>query len=51
MPKADRDRRVRAAAAALGLTELLDRKPRQLSGGQRQRVAMGRAIVREPRSS
>ena len=32
----------------LGLTELLDRKPRQLSGGQRQRVAMGRAIVREP---
>ena len=30
---------------------LLDRKPRQLSGGQRQRVAMGRAIVREPRSS
>ena len=32
----------------LGLTELLDRKPRQLSGGQRQRVAMGRAIVRNP---
>ena len=37
-----------AAAAVLGLSELLGRKPRQLSGGQRQRVAMGRAIVREP---
>lgn len=36
------------AARLLGLSELLDRKPRQLSGGQRQRVAMGRAIVREP---
>lgn len=41
-------RRVAEAAEVLGLTELLDRKPRQLSGGQRQRVAMGRAIVREP---
>jgi multiple sugar transport system ATP-binding protein len=48
VPKAERDRRVRAAATALGLSELLGRKPRQLSGGQRQRVAMGRAIVREP---
>jgi multiple sugar transport system ATP-binding protein len=42
------DARVREAAAVLGLTEFLDRKPRALSGGQRQRVAMGRAIVREP---
>jgi multiple sugar transport system ATP-binding protein len=40
--------RVDAAAAKLGLTDLLDRKPAQLSGGQRQRVAMGRAIVRDP---
>jgi multiple sugar transport system ATP-binding protein len=47
-PKAERDRRVRSAALALGLSELLNRKPAQLSGGQRQRVAMGRAIVREP---
>jgi len=46
--KSERDRRVRSAAAVLGLTEVLQRKPRQLSGGQRQRVAMGRAIVREP---
>ena len=40
--------RVGKAAEMLGLTTLLDRKPRQLSGGQRQRVAMGRALVREP---
>jgi sn-glycerol 3-phosphate transport system ATP-binding protein len=48
--KAEIDRRVREAAAILGLAELLARKPRQLSGGQRQRVAMGRAIVREPQA-
>ncbi len=39
---------VKPAAEILGLTNLLDRYPRQLSGGQRQRVAMGRAIVRNP---
>ena len=48
MPKDEISRRVREAAAMLGLDELLDRRPKQLSGGQRQRVAMGRAIVREP---
>jgi multiple sugar transport system ATP-binding protein len=48
VPKAELDRRVRAAAATLGLSEMLRRRPRQLSGGQRQRVAMGRAIVRDP---
>ncbi|MED4731183.1 sn-glycerol-3-phosphate ABC transporter ATP-binding protein UgpC [Aneurinibacillus migulanus] len=42
------DRRVKEAAAMLGLASLLDRKPKALSGGQRQRVALGRAIVREP---
>ncbi len=46
--KIDRDFRVKAAARALGIEELLKRKPRELSGGQRQRVALGRAIVREP---
>ena len=45
--KDDIDKRVREAAASLGLTEFLDRKPADLSGGQRQRVAMGRAIVRD----
>jgi multiple sugar transport system ATP-binding protein len=48
VPRPELDRRVRAAAAVLGLSDLLGRKPRQLSGGQRQRVAMGRAIVRSP---
>ncbi len=42
--------KVRDAAALLGLTGLLDRKPAALSGGQRQRVALGRAIVREPQA-
>lgn len=49
MAKAEISRRVEDAADTLGLSHLLDRKPRQLSGGQRQRVAMGRAIVREPK--
>ncbi len=48
MPKPEIDKRVRDAAQKLGLTELLDRKPKAMSGGQRQRVAMGRAIVRQP---
>ncbi|PWN02257.1 sugar ABC transporter ATP-binding protein [Nocardioides silvaticus] len=48
VPRPERDERVDAVAAMLGLTEHLDRKPKSLSGGQRQRVAMGRAIVRQP---
>jgi len=50
VPKAEVDRRVRAAAASLELEQHLDRKPANLSGGQRQRVAMGRAIVRSPKA-
>jgi multiple sugar transport system ATP-binding protein len=50
VPKADIERRVQDAARILGISELLDRKPRALSGGQRQRVAVGRAIVREPKA-
>jgi ABC-type sugar transport system ATPase subunit len=37
-------------ASMLGLSELLDRKPKELSGGQRQRVALARAIVKEPQA-
>jgi multiple sugar transport system ATP-binding protein len=48
LPKAQIAERVERAAKILGISELLDRYPRQLSGGQRQRVAMGRAIVRDP---
>ena len=43
-----RQERVADIAAALGIGDVLARKPGQLSGGQRQRVAMGRAIVRRP---
>jgi multiple sugar transport system ATP-binding protein len=38
--------RVDEAAKVLGLTDYLERKPKNLSGGQRQRVALGRAIIR-----
>jgi ABC-type sugar transport system ATPase subunit len=46
---AEIDRRVRAAADILQITDYLERSPRNLSGGQRQRVAIGRAIVRDPK--
>lgn len=45
---APRGERVQDVAGALGIGDVLGRKPSQLSGGQRQRVAMGRAIVRRP---
>jgi len=48
MPKAEIHQRVTDAAKTLGLTEYLDRLPKEMSGGQRQRVAIGRAIVRKP---
>ena len=48
-PKAEIETKVHEAAEILGITDLLDRKPKALSGGQRQRVAIGRAIVREPK--
>ena len=47
-PRDEMNRRVQEAADILGITELMERKPKQLSGGQRQRVALGRAIVRKP---
>ena len=49
MPKDQIDKKVRAAAEILDITQYLDRKPKALSGGQRQRVAIGRAIVRSPK--
>ncbi|MEU8311827.1 MULTISPECIES: ABC transporter ATP-binding protein [unclassified Micromonospora] len=45
---APRGERIQDVASALGIGDVLGRKPSQLSGGQRQRVAMGRAIVRRP---
>jgi len=49
LPKAELDKKVRAAAEKLQLTKYLERLPKALSGGQRQRVAIGRAIVRDPK--
>jgi multiple sugar transport system ATP-binding protein len=47
-PSREIDKKVIWAAQLLGITHLLDRRPRQLSGGERQRVALARALVREP---
>ena len=41
------DERVKATAKILGLTDYLERFPRNLSGGQCQRVAVGRALIRK----
>lgn len=49
LPKKEIKERVEEAAEVLGITHLLNRKPKALSGGQRQRVAVGRAIVRRPK--
>ena len=40
------DERVKETSRIMGLSEYLERKPRNLSGGQRQRVALGRAVIR-----
>ena len=47
-PRPEIEKRVAVTAKMLGISELLDRRPRELSGGQQQRVALGRAIVRQP---
>src|SRR3954453_15583566 len=46
LAKAEIGKRVDEVAGILGLTPLLERKPRQLSGGQRQRVAVGAGLCR-----
>ena len=40
---------VKRTAEIIGLSDYLDRLPKELSGGQRQRVALGRAISRNPK--
>lgn len=49
LPKEETERLVTETAEILGISEYLERKPKELSGGQRQRVAVGRAIVRHPK--
>lgn len=46
--KSERHRLACQAAEKVGLTDYLDRLPKNLSGGQRQRVALARALVRSP---
>ncbi len=48
MSEAERQRRIDEALAAVQLTHLADRAPKDLSGGQRQRVALARCLVTEP---
>ena len=45
----ERDRAVREALDAFGMTEYRDRLPGQLSGGQQQRAALARILVSQPR--
>ncbi len=47
-PRDKAARLVQETSDILGISELLERKPRELSGGQKQRVALGRAMVRQP---
>jgi putative ABC transport system ATP-binding protein len=44
----EREARVRAALASLGLEKRMHHRPTQLSGGERQRAAIARAIVMRP---
>ncbi len=48
--KKEYDSKIKDTANLLGLSELLERRPKQLSGGQKQRIAVGRAIVRNPKA-
>nr|WP_272213658.1 sn-glycerol-3-phosphate ABC transporter ATP-binding protein UgpC [Marinicella sp. W31]MDC2879616.1 sn-glycerol-3-phosphate ABC transporter ATP-binding protein UgpC [Marinicella sp. W31] len=50
MKKKDAQEKAREVAETTGLSNLLERYPRELSGGQRQRVAMSRAIIRDPKA-
>jgi multiple sugar transport system ATP-binding protein len=48
MSDAEVESAVEDVAGTLGITDLLEKRPKSLSGGQQQRVALGRAIVRDP---
>ena len=50
VPPAETERRVAEVARMLGISGLLDRRPKALSGADLQRVALGRAVIRRPRA-
>ncbi|MCR5395904.1 MAG: ABC transporter ATP-binding protein [Lachnospiraceae bacterium] len=43
------DKRVKAVAEQLGISDVLNKYPYQMSGGQKQRVASARAIITDPK--
>ena len=47
MQKAEVDERVHSTAEKLGITQVLNKLPKEMSGGQRQRVAIARALIRD----
>lgn len=46
--RAEREAKVKWAAALLGIEPLLKRRPTHFSGGERQKIALARALVRDP---
>ncbi len=47
-PRTEVERKVRELSEILGISHLLNRKPKTLSGGEQQRVAIARALAVEP---